>query len=292
MTNLVTIAGMSRGGTNLLWNIVQSHPEVIDTYYETNEIFGGKTSISLVEKFIVELSALIRYPNHWSSKIAKNRLHRFAKYSFDNDVFNRQKYPQVLYEASEFERLTICTKLVSAWEVNAMRKILKRNDALKYIPLLDAAFDNLKMIFLVRNGLAVAEGWGRRGADIDTAAFWYRKYVLYYENYAKSNPGKALIFKFEDLLSDPFGSASKIFEFIGMPVNDLPQLRIAIKPTLRSNKDLKNVTEKDKVWVDRANFSKVVDSGINDLQIENFSKTKKNRFIEINSDILNRYGYI
>jgi hypothetical protein len=289
---LIIIAGMSRGGTNLLWNIVQSHPAVIDSYYEVNEIFGRKCNISNYDKFFIEFNALSNSNIFDTRDLISSKFRLFAKYSFDNDEYNRQKAPSSLYNDHEFSDLTIATKLVSAWESDVARMVLKRNDALKYLPQLNHAYPDSKILFLIRNGLAVAEGWGRRGADIETAAHWYRKYVLFYEQYVKENPNPATIIRFEDLLEDPFTCAHKIFSFLSLPsVSEMP-LRIAIKPTIRSNHEVVNTTEKSKVWINKDNFREFLDVGINDAQIDKLDNDKKKLFIELNRDLLERYRYI
>ena len=109
---------MSRGGTNLLWNIVQSHPDVIDSYYELNEIFGGKTEVGLFNKARIELEALGHIPCYGVARIARQRLHYYANMSFHQDRFNREKFPGVEYPEQDLRSLIICTKLVSAWEVD------------------------------------------------------------------------------------------------------------------------------------------------------------------------------
>lgn len=289
---LIIIAGMSRGGTNLLWNIVQSHPEVFDSYYEVNEIFGRKCNISILDKLRIEFNALANVCLIDTRNLISSKIKYFAKYGFDKDRYNRQKTPSSLYDDQEFSDLTIATKLVSAWETDVVRKVLKRNDALKYLPQLNQSYPTSKVLFLIRNGLAVAEGWGRRGADIKTAANWYRKYVLFYEQYVKNNPTRATIVRFEDLLEDPFVCALKVFDFLSLPSDSEMALRIAIKPTIRSNHGVVNTTEKSKVWINKDNFREFLDVGINEAQIDKLDKDKKNLFIELNRDLLERYRYI
>lgn len=289
---LIIIAGMSRGGTSLLWNITQSHPAVIDSYYEVNEIFGRKCNISNYDKFRIEFNALSNSNIFDTRSLISSKFKLFAKYSFDNDKHNRQKTPSSLYSDHEFSDLTIATKLVSAWESDVSRTALKRNDALKYLPQLTNAYPASKIIFLIRNGLAVAEGWGRRGAGIETATYWYRKYVFFYEQYVKSSPNRAMIIRFEDLLEDPFECANRIFNFLSLPNVFETPLRIAIKPTIRSNHEIINTTEKCKVWVNKDNFKKFLDVGINRAQIDKLDNHKKNFFIEANRDLLERYRYI
>lgn len=288
---LIVIAGMSRGGTNLLWNIVQSHPLVIDTYYELNEILGNTTRIGLAEKISVEIEALGRFPITGSSKIIRRRIDKFSLHSFQNDRFNREKFPGVTYSPQDYSSLTPCTKLVSSWETNRMRMFLRRNDALKYIPILTRTYKDSRIIYLIRNGLAVAEGWMRRGADIKTAALWYGRYVRQYEEYVNYNPERSMIIRFEDLLSDPFGISERIFQFLELENIYLDQLRIAIKPTVTSNQGLENNTQKSKKWITRKDWGNYLDVSINESQISRMSRDNQKRFIDMNLNLMQRFGY-
>jgi len=283
---------MSRGGTNLLWNIIQSHPAVIDSYYELNEIFGAKTQITLLEKARIEAPSLIKGIPLNNSNLIQDRIKKYAWYSFKRDPYNNYKTPDTLYQDAEFSDLVIATKLVSSWETDYLRKILKRNDALKYIPQIEKTYPSMKVVFLVRNGLAVAEGWGRRGASIEAAAHWYRKYLLFYQSYVNANPNRAMIIRFEDLLIDPFLSASKVYDFLSLSSESDMALRIAIKPTIRSNHEIINTTEKSKVWISKYNFKEFLDVGINEAQINKLANYRKNFFIDANRDLLERYRYI
>jgi len=292
MTKLILIAGMSRGGTNLLWNIIQSHPKVIDSYFELNEIFGSKTKITLLEKAKIEASSLIKGMPINNSTLIQNRINKYAWYSFTNDPFNKFKKPDIQYKDTEFSDLIIATKLVSSWETDYFRKILKRNDALKYLPQMETAYPSMKVVFLVRNGLAVAEGWGRRGASIEASAHWYRKYLLFYQSYVNANPNHAMIMRFEDLLIDPFESAFNVCDFLSLSSESNMALRIAIKPTIRSNHTVVNTTDKTKLWINKDNFSEFLDVGINDAQIKKLEKNKQNYFIQKNKDLLEKYQYL
>lgn len=289
---LYVIAGMSRGGTNLLWNVVQSHPAVIDSYFELNEIFGRKTAIGFADKVKVELEALCGIRQAAVRQLIVERLAHFARKSFDEDTFNREKRPGVRYQSGEFPSLTVCTKLVSSWETDPLRKVLRRNDALKYLPLLERTFGEVRTVFLVRNGLAVAEGWRRRGAPIIDAAHWYRRYVLRYEAYVAQHPGKAMIVRFEDLLADPFEVAGRVYRALDLDGPPPETLRIAIKPTIRANRDVVNTTQKTKLWVTRQNWREHIDATINDAQIAAMSAGDCERFVEINRDLMARYGYV
>jgi len=288
---LILVAGMARGGTNILWNIVQSHPDVIDSYYELNEIYGmSKTGISLSEKIAVELSALYGLHTKNVEKLTIKRLAQFAKYSFENDKYNRYKFSDELYKKNDFDNLTICTKLVSSWEKDFFRKFFRRNDALKYISVLKKSIPNVQIVFLIRNGLAMAESWKRRGSNIQKAAKWYRQYVQFYEEYCLNNPVTSILLKFEDITKDPFSVSEIIYKKLGLSPAKLDKLRIALKPTIK-NQSIINTTKKDKVWIDRENYKNILDDDVNNAQMNNLSQDEIDFFIKYNKDILEKYSY-
>jgi len=292
MKKLILVVGMARGGTNILWNIIQSHPDVIDTYYELNEIYGmSKTDISLSEKIAVELSALYGLHTKSIESLTINRLTKFAKYSFDTDVYNKYKFSDELYKKDDFDDLTICTKLVSSWEKDFFREIFRRNDALKYINILKKSIPNIQIIFLIRNGLAMAESWKRRGANIKIAAKWYRKYVLFYEEYCENNSETSMLLRFEDITKDPFSVSEKIYTKLELSRIKLDKLRIALKSTIK-DQTIINTTKKEKVWIDKENYQNTLDSDVNDAQINNLSEEEINYFINYNKDILEKYNYL
>lgn len=292
MNNLILIAGMARGGINILWNIIQSHPDVIDTYYELNEIYGmSKTNISLSQKIAVELSALYGINIFNTGKLTVDRLRKFAKYSFENDEYNQYKFSNELYKKEDFNNLIICTKLVSSWEKDFFRELFKRNDALKYVNILKESIPNVQIVFLIRNGLAIAESWKRRGANINIAAKWYKEYVEFYEAYCKKNPNTSILLRFEDIIQNPFTVSEIVYAKLGLLPIKLDKIRIALKPTIK-DQSIINTTKKNKLWIDKDNYQNILDNNVNNIQINNLSKEEIDYFINYNKDILEKYSYL
>lgn len=287
---IVTVAGMSRGGTNLLWNVLQSHPSLIDSYYELNEIFGRKTGVSLLGKLGIELEALSHISLPGMSRYVRRRLQRFARFSFENDPYNRWKTPEECYNAPEFATLTICTKLVSAWEVDLGRQLLRRNDALKYLPILERAYNDQYVIFLARDGLAMLEGWTRRGAPVGVAARWYQRYASFYVSYVRRHR-KAMLVRFEDLLQTPFQTSEKIYTHLGLRPTKLTSLRIALKPTVRSQRGVSDQTCKPKRWITSHNVDDYIDKRINEAQIARLSAQQQAGFLAIAASAMEELGY-
>ena len=287
---MILVVGMARGGTNILWNIIQSHPDVIDSYYEINEIFGKKTNIGIKNKLVIELCALTNCSFSSIDSLIRSRVRKFASYSFHNDEYNKYKYSNEKYSPTELNSLTICTKLVSSWENNWLRTVLKRNDATKYIPLIEKADQGLKKVFLIRNGYAMVNSWKRRGATVEIAAKWYQKYVSFYEQECERKPENTILIRYEDVLENPFGESEKIFEFLGLKPKSLKELRIALKPTI-NNSIRKNETKKEKIWVNSTNFFETLDCNVNAKQLENLTAYEIEYFTRFNEKILRKYGY-
>ena len=225
------INGFQRGGTNILWNILQSHPSVCAPLYETGEILRLKHKFHkypvidlilyiIVQKFIyslLQINLFIKSPffkiiGKWVDSI-------FFKLKINNlaHIYNKFKYENVIYTQNEVENSHLCLKSVN-------RDILLT----KYLSYL---YKNIYFIGLIRNGYALLESWNRRGFSPTRSAKIYRKYCIQMlrdqkkcENY--------IIIKFEDLLKNSFEVAKKLYKFAKLRPINLEKIRLQSKKVL------------------------------------------------------------
>ena len=99
----IVVNGLSRGGTNILWNILQSHPHVCSPIYETGElIFDHIPPFTLFDPSTAKRIAA------WPivSWLVRSYLRRqFEKWKLQNlqSSDNNTKYEGVLYQREEIE---------------------------------------------------------------------------------------------------------------------------------------------------------------------------------------------
>lgn len=78
-------------------------------------------------------------------------------------------------------------------------------------------FDDVKVIGLVRDGLAACDSWMRRGASAENAG---RRYAMYARHMRKAEATFGPRFrrvKFEELLADPLNQAQGLLAWLGLP---------------------------------------------------------------------------
>ena len=207
----IVINGYSRGGTNLLWNILQSHPQVCSPIYETGELFFDHIyPFNLLEASKAKKIA--------SSPITAKIGKRYLRKQFDlmklknlTNENNNTKCDGVKYSRREIEESIICFKGVdSDVELNG---------------LLESIYADVAHIVLVRNGYAVCNGWKRRGVNPREAG---RKYRNFYSKMSASNRRTKIfiLIKFEDILEDPFHVANGLFSDLELDPVTLPKLRL------------------------------------------------------------------
>ena len=276
LDEIILVVGLSRGGTNIVWNIIQSHQKALGTAFEVNEIFGKSSGISLWEKGIVEFSALTGIISNSARNILRNRLILSMLNSVINFEDDQFKSPREKYTVEELSELVLTTKLVSAWEINPFRQLLKRNDALKYLPVLDKISKKLKIVIVQRNMFSQVEGWMRRGASIKNAVKWYNYYLKVHNQLAEKYENVMFV-DFDEVLQDPFEQAIAIYRFLELPDPDnIQHLRFAPKPTVSSENSLRKDTYRPKYWANRVNFGDVLSVNVSKKQKENLNQKQIN----------------
>ena len=172
----IFLLGFTRGGTNLVLNLLRSHPEVCSPRGETHEVFRAKPN----EPPAVRLAKRLRYApirvlegrdvldaRDWTPR---EPLHPLSRRWIDRVLYaeklrarepgqNRWKSEGVPYRDDEIRRARLLCK-----NVNGL--LLVSGEMARTWP--DATF-----VALVRNGFAVCEGHRRRGVELAEAARRY-----------------------------------------------------------------------------------------------------------------------
>ena len=213
----VVVNALSRGGSNILWNILQSHPRLCSPIRETGElIFDEITPFNLLSPAAAKRFA--------ASGVVRVLGRRYLRRVFDEWKLrnfqcanNGTKSEGVPYRREEIENSILCFKGVdSDVELNS---------------LLDALYDNVAYIALVRNGYAVCNGWMRRGVSAEDAGRKYASIVRRMLAQRESSDTFVLV-KFEDMIRDPFGTAEHLFRVLELEPTALPKLRLKAKRIL------------------------------------------------------------
>ena len=297
--------GFQRGGTDLLWYFLLSHPDVCRTQGETHQVFRGRwgTTGTGNRRYHVarNLAALARgfplllmqredvFSQH--AMRARRPFGRFAAWYVDKMLFeakmrarepnqNRYKFPGVLYTLDEIRRARLLCKNVDG-------VIFLTSNLHRMYP--DATF-----VAIVRNGFAVCEGHMRRGTPVDEAAVIYEKGCARiiadsekYDNFA--------VIRFEDLLAEPESVLRVAFEACGLDVDSVERFRFFVKRTVGETRDRPtpgNLAAGEQAWCRMDELGRYLQRDVNTAQINRLSDDDKLTIARIARGSLEHFGYV
>lgn len=292
---VIVINGFQRGGTNIVYNILQSHPLVCSPNdLETGQIISQSYrlypyhKLQLI-KYLIKRLKLILYSlldrnfilNSFFGAIIGNFydsiFYKYKKKNYNNP-YNRFKYKNIPSSKNEIKNTVLCLKSV--------------HYDIKLTNFFSRIYDNIFFIGLVRNGYALCEGWIRRGKTAEFSGKRYREYCermirdsKRYKNYR--------IIKFEDIINDPFGMASELYKFTQLKPISLEKLRFKVKKILTKDglHKVKYGKEDVKYWFNSKNVKDLLDPKINLIQIKKLSEADKEDFETFAYPILEYFDY-
>ncbi|MFW9898236.1 MAG: sulfotransferase [Candidatus Thorarchaeota archaeon] len=292
---VIVVNGFQRGGTNIVYNIFQSHPSVCSpNNLETGEIISQNYRLykypktKLIKYFIKRLK--LKLYDILNSKFILNSFlvlifgsfydKIFYKYKKKNytDTFNRYKYENEPYNKKEVKNSVICLKSV-------------HND-IRLTAFLSKIYKNIFFIGLVRNGYALCEGWIRRGKNAEYSGLRYRNFceMMIKDNKKFKNYN---IIKFEDVLKNPFEMASRLYKFTKLTPISLEKLRFQVKKILTvDGHKIKFGKERAKYWFDHETVNDLLNPNINKIQIQNLSAENRKIFEKNTKSILKYFNYL
>jgi hypothetical protein len=268
----IIINGFARGGTNILWNIMQSHPNIVSPIFETSEIISKKHIRNPLVRFLTFHQRFSKY--HLS---AKHISRLFCNFKLQNLTHpdNQYKAEGVPYSMDEIKAATMCIKGVYAPGVYDI----------KYSDLFDRIYNPTYHIIIVREGLSLCEGWKRRGIDPKMTANMYNEFMqtVLHELDKRRNIG---IIDFNKLIEQPFEHAEKLFRFCSEEPFHLDQIRLKVKKTLGTDNSHKARygQENRKYWFDRDTIGDILVPDISNTQKQGITEAEREGFLKNASD--------
>lgn len=277
--NAVFVNGMKRGGTNIVWNLLQSHPLLVSPILETGQLifprWAQKGRAGVTMRYIARLLTGAGFEPY--IRLIDERLYRGKQRTLDDDD-NGFKTELERYSREDIENARLVTKSVG--------------EDIFLSPYLTSILEGSCSIGVVRNGYAVCEGWIRRGMSPDRAARKYRRETGEIVRQGKECHN-SLVMKFEDCISDPFREFGRMVEFAGLDPSGIEKLRIKAKRLVNQDGEhnLKFGIEGKKIWVGRNQVPDYFDTSITWRQISRLKDDEKRTIQEIAGDVMGSCGY-
>jgi hypothetical protein len=268
-TRVIILSGFARGGTNIAWNILQSHPDICAPMYETGELFSRSWSL--------RLCGLLSGRTDACQRIIDTSLFRSKLISLEHPD------NKFIAEGKIYTKKQVANAALNLKSVN--NDIFLTDTLLKVYP-------DLYFIGLVRNGYALCDGYLRRGGTATEAGRLYHRIAKEMKRYSDIIPRFKMI-KFEDILQQPFDIAEELFTFTDVSPKKLERLRLKSKKVINKQGEHKATFGKEnrKYWFDRNNIGQILNPNVNQTQMDRLTDETIHEFNREAGFALEFFGY-
>jgi hypothetical protein len=278
---VIVVNGISRGGTNILWNMIQSHPAVCGAMRETSRIFAPFMAHRL--RFVADLTLMqpvLRVPPflNIASRLIDRRLYHFKLQNY-GDTYNGFSAEGQPYTLEEVEQSAVCLKSI--------------NRTIYATPLFHRLYGpDVYFVAVFRDGYGICESWMRRGISAEKTGRQYREYAETMLRYAEQYP-QYMTVKFEDILDRPFDVLSDIFRFAELEPPTIDRFRLKSKAVLteEGTHEVPYGQRNIKYWLDRETIHDFLVGDIADIQKKALSAEALQAFEREAMPVLKRLGY-
>jgi hypothetical protein len=296
----IFVVGFARGGTGLLTNILQSHPEVCRIRGELHQVFRGRWGKWGCDPLPLNLFRLLQYvPVVFAEQrdVFSSR-HFYARRPFS--PFTKAWVDRVLFKEKMRARAITQNRFkgpgqpYTKQEVRDSRLLCKNvNGLIALTPILQDMYPDASFVGLVRNGYAICEGQMRRGSQAAAAAKLYRQGCLQMIEDAGRYTNYTAV-RFEDLLRSPLQTAKQVYEHCGLDFAQLTHLRFVVVPTMDA--DGKHVARRgtsdgELIWMAPEELDTYLEKGVNENQVRHLPDAERKRITEVAGDVLQHFGY-
>ena len=281
---VIVVCGLSRGGTSILWNLLQSHPSVCGPVLETGELIYRKMFHWLPQPIRPLVRRLLSNPSFCQSTLGRWTERRIDRLFYQWKLKNvgheatGTKYDGVPYTREDVEPSVLCLKSVD-WDIFL-------NDCFRQM------YRNIHFIGLIRNGYSVCNGRVRRGKSPEAVG---KQYARVAQEMIRCSDAwdRFKIVRFEDVIADPFAISRELFSFCGLSPVALPKLRLKSKCVLSSNgAHQPRFGETDRTyWFDRRQIVAALDPRIDERQASSLTPEDRIAFERHAHHMLDHFGY-
>jgi hypothetical protein len=275
---VIVLNGFRRGGTSIVWNLLQSHPSICGAGRETGEILFEQVfrRAPALARTVLASEAMVRSPLGFLLGTIVDRALHARKLANQGRT---DTYHGAPCTAEDLESAALCLKSV--------------DDDIPLTGFLARVYPEAAFIGLMRNGYALCNGWMRRGMSAWTAGQTYRRIGEAMIDHQRRLPRYRII-RFEDVLRDPFGMAEILFAFVQVDPVTLDKLRLKSKRVIAEDRShaVRFGAEGRKYWVDRTQIRDILDPSIDDKQAASLTRRDRLAFAKHAGPILERFGYV
>lgn len=294
----IFVNAFRRGGSNILVNLLLSHPEVCSPTGELQRVFHGGARGERWPRIVYKR---LRYGLPLDI-VAGPRFFRL-----DNlgprptlPVAIRRHVDRALHDEkirARHEQHNLFVRegvIYGDAEIAAARLLCKSLDGLVFLTDLFAEmYPDATFFGLVRNGFALCDGFLRRGHSAETCARIYARVVERMLADA-DRLERYHIIRFDDILSDPRAAIDRLYRLADLDGSKVERIRLQHKATLTHDGAHRSQGRYDRevAWYPWDRLSSHLRDDIDEVQAAHLDAADRRRFLAIAGPTMERLGYL
>ena len=302
----IFLNAFSRGGSSLVWNVLQSHPALASPGLETHECFIGTSKTNklmrnlafdlrfgpprmaprLIDGFMIPNNGLFN-----PSNMSRRRLSPACRTMVDEALFDAKlatlRHVGYRYRTED--------EVYDEAELRETRLVLKNINGIVWLSGEFASmYPDATFIGLVRDGISLCESRMRRRTFPSARKFGlvYRLTIEEMLRQAEEIPNYHIV-RFEDFLGDPRGFIDRLFELVGEDASELEKIRLKAKAHYRGDEGYGTQHKAgDLYWMDLSEIRSFVNPDIDTAQRTEIGAAERDAFLDLAGPAMVRLGYV
>jgi hypothetical protein len=278
-------------------NLLLSHPGVCISSGETHKVFKGtkwdpwwrKLNKRLFYDLVFRLltGQDLFGPNFYHPrKPVPYLLQRYIDHILYNGRFaamrethNLFKTEDVLYTREELAKCRLLTKGL--------------NGIVFTVEMFREMYPGAVFIGLIRNGLAICEGYIRRGGTAEKTAHIYKSVAEKMLEYRAQMQNYHIV-SYEDMVAHPLKFVDKIYKLAGLDVKVLEKIRLQSKRVMdpSGKRNLFKGSDRQVFWYKLSDIHHHIKPDINENQIQQLSVDDKAKFLSVAGGTMEKLEYV
>jgi hypothetical protein len=282
----------SRGGSNLLWNILLSHPGVCSPMQETLEIFRLDWRDPRREGLSAAwLTRQWRFFDQWHLETRlpiSSRAQAFVDQTLFNWKLKTLEDPEMRYKAED--------EIYSLEEVSSARLVLKNNNGTIFLSeQFVEMYPDAVFFGLVRDPVPLYESHRRNRTPVSRSpgafADFYRRMVQKMRCDAERWSFYHLL-RFEDVVCEPVKAMRDIYACTSLDRTAVPKVRFKAKPHMQADGSHATHLQAGRhYWFSYDEIPQIIEPSVNRYQLSKLAPAELDRIRSLTRGVREELGY-
>jgi hypothetical protein len=288
----IFVIGFQRGGTNILMNLLASHPDTRFLGRETHMVFYGKAREPVTKWFrrFLYLPILVGARGHLfrPASLAERRRIAGPLMRYADLLFYRESMASLASRADHTG---------GPGSAGAGTRLLGKNvNGLAFVtPVLQEMYPDATFFALVRNGLALCEGYTRRGMPAAAFGRIYERVGQRMLDDAARLPNYHIV-RFENLVADPLGVIGDVYRHAALDGTAVVKYRLQAKQSLDRDGQrtyaFGGQKDREVRWFNALEIGNCFRKDVDTRQIERLGQLERSEFLRVAQGTMERLGYL